>query len=161
MCISTVFTSEHRQRTDQIVLSCMNGRKETYIAKIMAGLSIIIVSSIIAMAASELIKNSMAAISLRRTPSQTKRKISCLKSGLNYWEDRLDEIRIRKREIVNLISRVPGVEGDVLTRRYIDGNIWDQICGDLCYSWTGIHDIHKRGLRKVQTIIDREAPSEH
>lgn len=48
MCISTVFTSEHRQRTDQIVLSCMNGRKETYIAKIMAGFSIIIVSSILA-----------------------------------------------------------------------------------------------------------------
>ena len=48
MCISTVFTSEHHQRTDQIVLSCVNGRKETYIAKILAGFSVIIVSSIIA-----------------------------------------------------------------------------------------------------------------
>ena len=42
MCISTVFTSEHRQRTDQIVLSCMNGRKETYIAKIMGSSGVIV-----------------------------------------------------------------------------------------------------------------------
>ena len=42
LCLSTVFTVEHRQRTDQIVLSCRNGRKETYFAKLFAGLSVVI-----------------------------------------------------------------------------------------------------------------------
>lgn len=42
LCLSTVFTIEHRQRTDQIVISCRNGRRETFFVKIAAGLSIII-----------------------------------------------------------------------------------------------------------------------
>lgn len=42
MCLSTVFAGEHRQRTDQIVLSCVNGRKETYFAKLAAGLTFIL-----------------------------------------------------------------------------------------------------------------------
>lgn len=42
LCLSTVFTIEHRQRTDQIVISCRNGRKETYLLKIAAGLSVVI-----------------------------------------------------------------------------------------------------------------------
>ena len=46
LCLSTVFTIEHRQRTDQIVISCRNGRKETYLLKIAAGLSVVIGCSI-------------------------------------------------------------------------------------------------------------------
>ena len=42
LCLSTVFTVEHRQKTDQIVLSCKNGRKETYFAKFCAGISVMI-----------------------------------------------------------------------------------------------------------------------
>ena len=42
MCLSTVFAGEHRQRTDQIVLSCVNGRKETYFAKLAAGVSFVL-----------------------------------------------------------------------------------------------------------------------
>ena len=42
LCLSTVFTIEHRQRTDQIVISCRNGRRETFFVKIAAGLSVII-----------------------------------------------------------------------------------------------------------------------
>ncbi len=48
LCLSTVFTSEHRQKTDQLVLSCKNGRKETYLAKISAGLSVVTGASLIA-----------------------------------------------------------------------------------------------------------------
>ena len=47
LCLSTVFTIEHRQRTDQIVISCMNGRKETFFLKIAAGLTIVIGCSIL------------------------------------------------------------------------------------------------------------------
>ena len=42
LCLSTVFTIEHRQRTDQIVISSRNGRKETFFLKIAAGLSVVI-----------------------------------------------------------------------------------------------------------------------
>ena len=42
LCLSTVFTIEHRQRTDQLILSCKNGRRETYFTKIAAGLSVVI-----------------------------------------------------------------------------------------------------------------------
>lgn len=42
LCLSTVFTVEHRQRTDQLIFSCRNGRKETFFLKIAAGLSVVI-----------------------------------------------------------------------------------------------------------------------
>ena len=42
LCLSTVFTIEHRQRTDQIVISCRNGRRKTFFLKIAAGLSVVI-----------------------------------------------------------------------------------------------------------------------
>lgn len=41
ICLSTVFTVEHRNRTDQIVMSCRNGRGTTYFAKMAAGLSVV------------------------------------------------------------------------------------------------------------------------
>lgn len=46
LCLSTVFTLEHRQRTDQLILSCVNGRKETYLVKMLAGLTIVIGCSV-------------------------------------------------------------------------------------------------------------------
>ena len=49
MCLSTVFAGEHRQRTDQMVLSCVNGRKETYFAKIAAGATFLLCVFIISM----------------------------------------------------------------------------------------------------------------
>lgn len=48
LCLSTVFTMEHRQRTDQMILSCKNGRNSTYFAKIAAGISVVFGLSIIA-----------------------------------------------------------------------------------------------------------------
>ena len=47
MCLSTVFAGEHRQKTDQIVLSCVNGRKETYFAKLAAGVSFVLSAFIV------------------------------------------------------------------------------------------------------------------
>lgn len=48
LCLSTVFTVEHRQKTDQIILGCKNGRKETYLAKLIAGFSVILGCSVCA-----------------------------------------------------------------------------------------------------------------
>ncbi len=48
LCLSTVFTVEHRQRTDQLVLSCKNGRGRTYFVKIAAGLSVVVACCLLA-----------------------------------------------------------------------------------------------------------------
>ncbi len=50
LCLSTVFTVEHRQRTDQLVLSCKNGRGRTYFVKIAAGLSVVTMCCVLATA---------------------------------------------------------------------------------------------------------------
>lgn len=50
LCLSTIFTVEHRQRTDQIVLSCRNGREITFLVKIAAGLSTVIGLSVLSVA---------------------------------------------------------------------------------------------------------------
>lgn len=55
MCMSAVFTVEHRQRTDQLVLSCRNGRKETFCAKIMAGITFLLFEALVAVGVSLLV----------------------------------------------------------------------------------------------------------
>lgn len=45
VCISTVFAGEHRMKTDQIILSTKNGRGKTFIAKMMAAFTFILVWS--------------------------------------------------------------------------------------------------------------------
>lgn len=47
LCLSTVFTLEHRQRMDQLLLSCLNGRKFTYLAKVLAGISVVTVCTVV------------------------------------------------------------------------------------------------------------------
>ncbi len=45
VCISTVFAGEHRMKTDQIILSTKNGRGKTFIAKLMAAFTFILIWS--------------------------------------------------------------------------------------------------------------------
>jgi DNA-directed RNA polymerase specialized sigma subunit len=60
-----------------------------------------------------------------------------------------------KKKILDLISQIPGVEGEVLKLRYVDGEIWEDICEDVSYSWQGVFKIHKRALRMVQDLLDQ------
>ena len=55
MSLSTVFTSEHRFRTDQLVMSCRHGRRETYLAKTAAGVTMALFSAMIPSAVSALV----------------------------------------------------------------------------------------------------------
>ena len=43
VCLSTVFAGEHRRGMDQIILSTKHGRGETFIAKMMAGFTFILI----------------------------------------------------------------------------------------------------------------------
>ena len=55
MCLSMVFTSEHRFRTDQLVMSCRHGRRKTYIAKTAAGITFALFGATIPPAVSALV----------------------------------------------------------------------------------------------------------
>ena len=64
----------------------------------------------------------------------------------------LDAIRVRQ-EVYELISKVPGVEGEVLFERYVNLRKWEEICVELHYSWHGIHAAHRRALKIVDDLI--------
>ncbi len=46
VCLSGVFPEEHMRRSDQLILCCRRGRKEVYLAKILAGVSISVAASL-------------------------------------------------------------------------------------------------------------------
>ena len=85
---------------------------------------------------------------------QAKEKLSRLEDHIKIYEEDLDRIS-KEKKIFDLISQIPGVEGEVLKRRYVDGEIWEDICEDVSYSWQGVFKIHRRALRKVQDLLDQ------
>ena len=46
ICLSNLFADEHIRRTDQLVLSCIAGKKQAYWAKILAGVTVSVVAAI-------------------------------------------------------------------------------------------------------------------
>lgn len=86
-----------------------------------------------------------------------KAQVFVLKRNLQTFEERLVEVSKTKQRIHDLITEIPGIEGEVLTRRYVDGEIWDEICDGIHYSWQGVFRIHKRALQMVQDRLDQEA----
>lgn len=58
------------------------------------------------------------------------------------------------RQIVfDLISEIPGKEGDILYERYINARKWEEICVIVHLSWNGTHKAHKRALKLVDQRI--------
>lgn len=86
-----------------------------------------------------------------------------MKEDLSHIEERhlslkkkLVEVSKQKKKVFDLITSIPGIEGEVLRRRYIDGEIWEEICEGIHYSWVGAFSIHERALRMVQERLDQE-----
>lgn len=65
----------------------------------------------------------------------------------------LDAIE-KRQEVFEVISKVKGIEGEVLYQRYIALNKWEQICVNIPMSWTGVHKAHRRALAIVQGMLD-------
>lgn len=65
----------------------------------------------------------------------------------------LDAIE-KRQEVFELISKVKGIEGEVLYQRYIALYKWEQICVNIPMSWTGVHKAHRRALAIVQSMLD-------
>ena len=65
----------------------------------------------------------------------------------------LDAIE-KRQEVFEVVSKVKGIEGEVLYQRYIALNKWEQICVNIPMSWTGVHKAHRRALAIVQGMLD-------
>lgn len=65
-----------------------------------------------------------------------------------WKEAEIRAIRIRQ-EVFDIISDVPGVEGDVLYERYINLRKWEDICVIIHMSWRHTHRVHARALAVI------------
>lgn len=88
---------------------------------------------------------------------QMKKDLLLIEKKLQTYEEDLVRISEERQKIHDLISDVPGLEGEILTRRYVNGEIWEDICESVFYSWSYVHRLHKRGLQIIQDQLDQEA----
>lgn len=73
--------------------------------------------------------------------------------ALRWKEAELEAIRIRQ-QVFELIYDIDGIEGEVLTERYINLRKWEEICVLVHYSWHGVHAIHRRALAIVERALN-------
>lgn len=90
-----------------------------------------------------------------QTTKQMKKDLSSFEKDLSLKSKQLIELTNERQKISDLISEIPGLEGKVLTRRYVNGEIWEDICESMFYSWSYVHKLHRRGLQIVQDRLDQ------
>ena len=98
--------------------------------------------------------DSLDRITTQTTP-QMKKDRAEIEEKLIVWKKRLVDVSEAKRMIFDLISDIPGDEGEVLTRRYVNGEIWEEISDGIHFSWSGVFRIHDRALQMVQDRLDQ------
>ena len=81
------------------------------------------------------------------------RAIRLADAAMKWKIAELDAIE-KRQEVVEVISKVRGIEGEVLYQRYIALYKWEQICVNIPMSWTGVHKAHRRALAIVQSMLD-------
>lgn len=74
--------------------------------------------------------------------------IELAEAALKWKTAELDAIRVRQ-EIFELISKVQGIEGEILYERYINLRKWEDICVIVHASWRHTHRMHARALNIV------------
>lgn len=88
-------------------------------------------------------------------PKEEKDKVINIEKKLIDWEKKLVEASDTKKKILDLITEIPGLEGEILTRRYVNGEIWEDICESMFYSWSYIHRLHRKAIQMVQERLDQ------
>lgn len=91
----------------------------------------------------------------RQMTRQMKDKLTNIEKKIRIYEEELVKVSEERQKIHDLITEIPGLEGEVLTRRYVNGEIWEDICESMFYSWSYIHKLHKRALQMVQDRLDQ------
>lgn len=68
--------------------------------------------------------------------------------------DLMEKAYDKGKEILDTISKVDGVEQEVLYLRYIKLMKWEEITIKIGYSWKHTHRFHKYGLMKISKILE-------
>ena len=72
-------------------------------------------------------------------------------------DERVDELVDIKRKTTDVISRVPDQrQREVLQRRYVANEAWEEIAVDMHYSYMQVHRFHGYGLNEVERILRDE-----
>lgn len=66
---------------------------------------------------------------------------------VSLYDEKIERNRQELREIEAAIDAVPDQQSRELLRlRYIEGLTWDAITAATCYSWTAVHNHHRKAL---------------
>lgn len=88
------------------------------------------------------------------TGKPTEDKAIKLSDKLSELTDaRLDAIRIRQ-QVFDFVDTIPGVEGDVLHRRYVLLQRWETIADDMGYSVSGIYKLRSRAIELAEARFE-------
>lgn len=88
------------------------------------------------------------------TGKPTEDKAIKLSDKLSELSDaRVEAVRIRQ-DVFDFVHSIPGVEGDVLHRRYVLLQRWETIAEELHYSRRGIFDVRTRALRIAEEELN-------
>ena len=72
----------------------------------------------------------------------------------NQLTEMANYVAEKKNAILKMIESIPGMDGDVIRLRYIDGLKWEEITERVFYSWNGVFKCHNRALLKIQEKLD-------
>lgn len=85
---------------------------------------------------------------------KTEDKAIRLAEKATKWKAAELDAIAKRQQVFEVIYDIPGIEGDVLTERYINLRKWEEICILLHYGWNGIHKAHRRALIIVQERLE-------
>ena len=68
----------------------------------------------------------------------------------------LDAIE-KRQEVFELIHSISGVEGEILTERYVNLRKWEAVCIAVHLSWYAVHQHHRKAL----AIVESKLKSQH
>ena len=69
-------------------------------------------------------------------------------------QDKIPEYVRTCEEILATIERIPGNKGEILYKRYIDNDKWEDIASSMHYSTRRVMGIHKEALEEVNKLIN-------
>ena len=71
----------------------------------------------------------------------------------NIYEKQIEELKAKRKSIIDNILKLPAIESIVLYRRYVDGQMLKEIAFDLNKSRDTISDAHIRALKKIDALL--------
>lgn len=72
----------------------------------------------------------------------------------NGIKSRAQKAACKMDEIQAMIESIPGLEGEILKLRYIDGLVWEDVAERVFFSYRGVHHRHDKALEMVEERLD-------